>query len=80
VSSQTKTNVVLEQIRTRVRTSCYYNPNKILIAETTYYYRENNLHLIPNNKNINRRKIIKKRKNRKNGNRKNKVESKKINK
>jgi hypothetical protein len=36
-----KTNVVLEQIRTRIRTSCYYSPNKILIARITYYYREN---------------------------------------
>jgi hypothetical protein len=36
-----KTNVVSEQIRTRVRTSCYYNLNKILIARTTYYYIKN---------------------------------------
>jgi hypothetical protein len=48
---------LLEQIRT----SCYYSPNKILIARTTYYSSENN-------KNINKRKILK-RKEYKNGNR-----------
>jgi hypothetical protein len=36
-----KQNVVLEQIRTRVRASCYYNPNKIIVARTTYYSSDN---------------------------------------
>jgi hypothetical protein len=71
VSSQIKTNVVAEQIRIRVRTSCYYSPNKILVTRTTYCCSENN-------KNINEGKNIK-RKEYKNGNRnkKYKVESKK---
>jgi hypothetical protein len=62
---------VAEQMRIRVRTSCYYSPNKILIARTNYYSNENN-------KNINEGKNIK-RKEYKNGNRnkKYKVESKK---
>jgi hypothetical protein len=33
---------------------CYYSPNKILIARTTYYSSENN-------KNINERKILKRK-------------------
>jgi hypothetical protein len=37
-----KINVVSKQIRTRVRTSCYYSPNKIIIARTTYYYYSEN--------------------------------------
>jgi hypothetical protein len=28
-------------VRTRVGSSCYYSPNKILIARTTYYSNEN---------------------------------------
>jgi hypothetical protein len=72
-----KTNVVSEQIITTIRTSCYYSPNKILIARTTYYSSENKLHLISNNKKINGEKNIKKRKKIENGNRNNKVESKK---
>jgi hypothetical protein len=61
---------VAEQMRIRVRTSCYYSPNKILIARINYYSNENN-------KNINEGKNIK-RKEYKNGNRnkKYKVESK----
>jgi hypothetical protein len=41
VSSRTKTNIVSEQIKTKVRTSYYYRPNKIHIAKTTYDYSEN---------------------------------------
>jgi hypothetical protein len=47
----------LGQIGTKVGTSCYYSPNKILIARTTYYSSEKNLHLIPNNKNIKNERI-----------------------
>jgi hypothetical protein len=32
---------MLEQIITRVGTNSYYNPNKTLIAKTTYYSNEN---------------------------------------
>jgi hypothetical protein len=55
----------------QIRTSCYYSPNKILIATTNYYFSKNN-------KNINEGKILK-GKNIKNGkrNKKYKVESKK---
>jgi hypothetical protein len=47
-----------EQIRIRVTISCYYSLNKILIARTTYYSSEKNLHLISKTKNINGGKNI----------------------
>jgi hypothetical protein len=40
-------------VRTRVRTSCYYSPNKILIAGITYYYSENKFTSHLEQKNIN---------------------------
>jgi hypothetical protein len=51
--SRTILCVISNKNKCSVRTSCYYSPNKILIARTTYYSSEND-------KNINKRKNIKK--------------------
>jgi hypothetical protein len=49
MSSRIKTNVVLEQIRTKVRTICYYRQNKLLLySEQDIILARTNLYVISN--------------------------------